>query len=211
MRGAARWRRPAQIRRSPIDTTICLVRHGETIANHEGRLQGRETRPLTELGRRQSQWCANFLARFEWDFIAASPTRRAHDSALIVAHRVGLADVEVMAEFEAREPGAAYQMTVEERARSFPDGNIPGAEPRPAVQERAMRGMHHLITCHPGQRLILVSHREVLHLIFAAITDGTLGTGKSKLASGSASLVHFRDGEWEVEWYNGIGHLEVLT
>ncbi len=116
-----------------------------------------------------------------------------------------------MAEFEAREPGAAYQLTVEERARSFPNGNIPGAEPRPVVQERAMRGMHHLIARHTGKRLILVSHREVLHLIFAAITNGALGTGRTKLASGSASLVHYRDGVWEVEWYNGVGHLEALT
>ncbi len=74
-----------------------------------------------------------------------------------------------------------------------------------------MRGLHELISRHTGKRVILVSHREVLHLIFADITDGALGAGKTKLASGSASLVHYRDGEWEVEWYNGVGHMEVLT
>lgn len=44
-------------RRVPIATTVCLVRHGETDWNTEGRLPGREDMPLNERGRDQAALC----------------------------------------------------------------------------------------------------------------------------------------------------------
>ena len=74
---------------------IILVRHGETEWNVERRFQGQKDSPLTERGWRQAAAMAALVTDLtlreggDWRLVA-SPLRRAHDTANIIARATGL-------------------------------------------------------------------------------------------------------------------------
>ena len=73
---------------------IYLLRHGETVANREGRLQGRSDSPLTLKGVAQIRAIAALLAGEVGDpsrfAVVSSPLGRARRSAVIVCQALGL-------------------------------------------------------------------------------------------------------------------------
>ncbi len=74
--------------------TIYLLRHGETVWNREGRLQGQRDSPLTARGIAQAGALGDLLAREIAEprgfSIVASPLGRTWQSAVIVAERLGI-------------------------------------------------------------------------------------------------------------------------
>jgi broad specificity phosphatase PhoE len=66
---------------------LLLVRHGQSVANTEGRLQGQFDSPLTDLGRDQARALAHRLVREGWSISAvyASDLCRAAETAAILA------------------------------------------------------------------------------------------------------------------------------
>ena len=70
-------------------TKICIVRHGETDWNAQGRLQGRTDIPLNENGKVQAMKCGEFLAQNNWDAVITSPLKRARETAEIIANYMG--------------------------------------------------------------------------------------------------------------------------
>ena len=71
-------------------TTLLLARHGETDWNRERRWQGHADQPLNEAGRTQARELAETLADRSIDAIYASDLIRAHETARIIAERLGL-------------------------------------------------------------------------------------------------------------------------
>jgi broad specificity phosphatase PhoE len=63
---------------------LILVRHGQTVVNRDGGLQGRSDRPLTELGRAQATWAREALAGEGVERIVSSPLPRATETAEIL-------------------------------------------------------------------------------------------------------------------------------
>ena len=153
-----------------MTTFICLVRHGETAWNAEGRFQGQTDVPLDERGRIQAAELAERLAA-EPPFAAiyASDLVRASETASIVGRRLGLPvtpepglrEIDVgswsglrRAEIEVRWPDALGRWVAGEDAH---DG-----ESRGALAARVERAALALGSRHPGQRLLLVAHGGVI-------------------------------------------------
>jgi probable phosphoglycerate mutase len=70
---------------------IILVRHGQTAANAEGRLQGRTDRDLSDEGQAQAAALAAALAASGATRVMSSPLRRAAQTAAPIATALGLA------------------------------------------------------------------------------------------------------------------------
>jgi len=76
-----------------MSATIYLLRHGETVWNRTGRLQGQLDVPLTRLGLAQAEAMGRTLAgvlETPPDRILASPLGRTRQTAAIVAEHLGL-------------------------------------------------------------------------------------------------------------------------
>ena len=69
---------------------LFCVRHGETLSNLEGRIQGQSNSHLSPLGIRQCQAVADVLGTLTIDAVVASPLERAMESARYVADKLGL-------------------------------------------------------------------------------------------------------------------------
>lgn len=83
--------RPRQATDGPI---LYLTRHGETLWNREGRLQGRLDSPLTGLGKDQARRVGATLAALidepGYFTLACSPLGRAYHSMELIAREIGL-------------------------------------------------------------------------------------------------------------------------
>jgi broad specificity phosphatase PhoE len=69
---------------------IFLVRHGESVGNSEGRMQGHLDYPLSEAGRAQARRLGVWMAsrRLVWDVALCSPLARAKETAEILSEVV---------------------------------------------------------------------------------------------------------------------------
>lgn len=127
--------------RSPaVPARILLVRHGQSTWNAEGRWQGTEDPPLSQLGVRQARHAAETLGTF--DLIASSTLERAFVTASLIADRLGVGPVITDVDLRERYAGGFQGLTRDEIEERWPgwlaDGRRPDDyESNESVIERA--------------------------------------------------------------------------
>ncbi|MHA1565188.1 MAG: histidine phosphatase family protein [Alphaproteobacteria bacterium] len=97
-----------------------FLRHGESTANRTGFIAGNLDCPLTENGRRQAREAGDKLAKYAIQNIVTSRLCRAHETALIVANRVG-APIVMVEDVGERRWGNLEGTLLSERADYFAD------------------------------------------------------------------------------------------
>jgi broad specificity phosphatase PhoE len=196
---------------------LYCIRHGQSVYNAEGRIQGQSNVPLSELGRRQSEALARALADLSVEAIYASPLRRAMQTAEVIAEALRLPvqtdprlqeiDVGV---FQDRLPAELAQLYPEELARwssGDPDFVIPGGESRRQVGRRGREAFESIREAGPGQAVV-VSHGRLLIETLKAIVDFPPEQQPHALHNGSITTLSFRrkDGAQALS-LNRIDHL----
>lgn len=170
--------------RVPAETRVrdfVFVRHGETDWNRERRVQGSQGAPLNAAGHEQSKALARLLWEVPLQAVYSSALPRALETASYVAgpHSVSVVaeprlneihhgDWEGVAESDLPDPDL-YR-----RWREDPSScDLPGAEPLPAVRDRAVAAMREIAARHPaeGGLVAIVSHQIVLALLKCYILD----------------------------------------
>jgi len=193
----------------PTATHLILVRHGQSLYNRDGPNAG-ENSGLTELGWRQAQLVADWLAQtYRADVIVASPLTRARQTAEVIGHRLGLPVV--------------VQPGLEEATQSYLDELFaPDADPlanwemawQPTPQRapiytayraRVRAGLAQVLETYAGKTVIVVAH------------GGTIGTIIRSLFGGHHVIVHtentgithltWQEGRWRLIFHNSQAHL----
>ena len=185
---------------------ICLVRHGETDWNKEGRLQGQTDIPLNKTGRAQAASCADYLRGKNYEMIMTSPLLRAKQTANIIAEKMDLPVLE-MSEFMERSYGNVEGMTADERIALFPDGVFPNQESRECLTNRVLGGLQRIQQEQQAHKIILVAHGSVINAILAALSNNEIGSGKTILANACLTDIYFTNGNWSIKTYNQTQHL----
>ncbi len=163
---------------------LLLVRHGESVANRERRMQGRLDSPLTEKGARQAEAIAERVAQdAPISAVYSSPLLRALETARTIGRRVGhdpvtlddlmeqdIGDATGMSweEFEHTWPAAAHALESGDR-----DARWPGGESRRDVAVRAARVMDLITSQQPFGTVVVVSHGGTLRWAVAHLMSGT--------------------------------------
>ncbi|MUK88173.1 histidine phosphatase family protein [Ornithinibacillus sp. L9] len=187
-------------------TLICLVRHGETDWNAEGRVQGKTDIPLNQKGREQAELCGESLNPNDYDVLVTSPLQRAKLTAEIMNNYLELPMIE-MEDFAERSFGDGEGLTFEERTRLFPDGNYPNKEDRHSFNQRVMGAVNRVSSMYPGKRVLVVAHGAVINQILHTLSNGEIGSGKTKLLNTCISNIHYQEEKWIIKNYNQIDHL----
>lgn len=147
-------------------TVILLARHGETDWNSERRWQGHADQPLNDVGRTQARKLAETLADRAIDVVYSSDLVRAHETALIVAERLGL-PVEVDAGLREVDVGDWAGRLVTEIEDADPEAfqlwrqgrkAWNGGESYEEMGERVVAAVLRLSARHPGQTVLIVTH-----------------------------------------------------
>jgi broad specificity phosphatase PhoE len=165
--------------RSMSVTRLFLVRHGATDASEEGRFSGATSAELSQVGRWQASRLGERLARHSITAIYSSPLSRALHTARIVAGHCGL---EPAVRDGLREIGHGRWegLTREEVERQFGDEYATwdadpftfapaGGESGVAVLARALPVIRDIVTQHPGEQLLVVSHKATIRLVLSSL------------------------------------------
>jgi ribonuclease H / adenosylcobalamin/alpha-ribazole phosphatase len=161
-------------------TTIVLVRHAATAWSGQ-RYSGRGDPPLSDAGRRVAEEVAARLAtRLPAGIrIVTSPSRRAHDTAALLASRVTPSVLEVDARWQEVDVGDAEGLTFDEVGARYPDlaaqlagGDVdidwPGGETAAALHERVLAAWTEILGTE--RQTVVVSHAGPIRLAIALAT-----------------------------------------
>jgi len=161
------------------DPQIFLVRHGETLWNREGRMQGRLDSPLTRLGQDQARRMGETLAEVIGDpagfTLVSSPLGRAYHTMELIAGRLGLPPAACRIDRRLKEMswGQWDGLTLHEIERYFPDEleararntwrySPPGGESYSMVLARVRPFLDEAVG---HGRLIIVAHGVVVQVL----------------------------------------------
>jgi probable phosphoglycerate mutase len=122
-------------------TVIWLVRHGDC---YEGMVEGSDP-PLSPLGRTQAARLAERAKRVGASAVYASPLRRAVETARAISDDVH-----------------EDSRLVEIELRLGDDGNLEFKESAPSVIERMRSAIDDIVSAHPGEHVVVVTHGVAL-------------------------------------------------
>jgi 2,3-bisphosphoglycerate-dependent phosphoglycerate mutase len=197
---------------------LFCVRHGETLFNLAGRIQGQADSELSPLGRRQCQAVAEALAGVECDALFSSPLSRALESAQLIAEKFGLEvrlEPRLMeinagifqghswAEIDAKFPKDAARWRSQD-----PDYRIPGGESRRDLMERSRAAFESIRGSGAGYAIV-VAHGGSLSAAFKAMLDIPPRRNPFSLGNGSISTAAW-ESEFRLLALNETAHLHGL-
>jgi broad specificity phosphatase PhoE len=201
---------------------IVVVRHGQTIANKEGILQGQIDTQLDEVGLLQAKAVAQRLKNQHFDLVYSSDLSRTMVTAQeIVKFHQGL---EVIPTPYLREwhLGIFQGQKLADLKSSNPDfltalkkdgsnANIPEGENVEEFHKRIVTFLDDIANKHLGKRILLVSHggsigRMLIHVF------GPLSSTNTRPLCDNVSISSFRytPGHWQLVSWNDTAHLENL-
>ena len=183
---------------------ICIIRHGETDWNKEGKLQGREDIPLNEEGINQMKKNIEYLKKNKWDKIITSPLLRARQSAEIIAKSIGITEIIEDKNLIERDYGEASGMTVEERKKAFPDGKYKGMEVLEELQQRIVNSIIKYKEMYYGKNMIIISHGAAINSLLSYLSNKKIGSGETILKNACINLLKYNENEIKIEFYNKL-------
>lgn len=204
------------------ETTLIVVRHGETAWNRERRMQGHTDTPLSAIGRVQAAALARRLSEAAMAAIYSSDLQRARDTATAIAECTGH---EVIADprLQERRFGIFEGLTYEEMSARYPeefarfqsrdpDYLIPGGESAREFRERCLACLAEIAEKHAGAEIVVVTHGLVLDLLYRA-AHGMAHDAPRPVPLLNASLNEFvyLAGAWRLESWGDVSHLEPVN
>ena len=146
-----------------METTIILVRHGETVDNARQIMQGQTQGELNDKGRDQARQVAQRLACEQLDAVVASDLRRAIQTAEIIATLHGMT-VQTTPLLRERDWGGFTGRFIPElKGEVWPDD----IESEEALLERARQFLIYITATYPGKRVVAVGHGIINKAILA--------------------------------------------
>lgn len=200
-------------------TRFLLLRHGQTDLSTQRRYSGRGNPALTDVGRRQAELAAQYMAnRGGVDAVVTSPLQRAYETAATAAKALGL-DVTVDDDLIETDFGAWEGLTFAEASQRDPeihrrwlrDTSVlpPGGESFDSVAQRVRRAQDRLVAEYGGQTVLVVSHvTPIKTLLRIALDAGPNILYRLHLDLASLSMAEFYpDGAASVRLVNQTDYL----
>jgi broad specificity phosphatase PhoE/ribonuclease HI len=201
-------------------TRLLLLRHGQTELSVQRRYSGRGNPALTDLGRRQAEAAAEYIARRGGiAAVITSPLQRAYDTAAAVAKALKT-DVVVDDDLIETDFGDWEGLTFAEAADRDPelhpnwlrDTTIapPAGESFASVQDRVRRARDRIVDEYAGATVLVVSHVTPIKTVLQLALDaGPNILYRLHLDLASLSIAEFYpDGKASVRLVNQTDYLK---
>ncbi len=146
-----------------METTIFLVRHGETVDNARQIMQGQTQGELNEKGREQARQVAERLAAESIDAVVSSDLQRAIQTAEMIAgpHHMEVSTTPLLRE---RDWGSFTGRFIPDlRDEKWPDD----IESEEALLQRAQSFLIYMTATYPNRRVVAVGHGIINKAILA--------------------------------------------
>ena len=200
-------------------TRICMVRHGETAWNAEGRVQGQLDIPLNDVGRAQARATAEVLGGEDFTAIYCSDLMRVRQTAEPSARKLAL-PVSYLPELRERHYGMFETLTYVEVREKFPeqyarfrdkdpDFDFQGGETLRGFNERSLKAVGDLIAKHQGEQILVFTHGGVLEMVYRhAKAVGLSSPRDFEIPNAGINWLEVTPSQWTVWAWAEIRHLE---
>jgi probable phosphoglycerate mutase len=186
-------------------TRVFMVRHGATVLSAEDRFAGVTDVELSEEGREQARRLAERLSQEKISAVYASPLGRTVETARILAAPHDL-EVQTCDGFREISHGHWEGMKRRDVEKKFPNEMAEwekdpytfapaGGESGLAVTARALPALIDLVREHPGENILVVSHKATIRLLLSSLLGFDPRRYRDNLDQKPAALniVDFRD------------------
>lgn len=193
-------------------TRFCLVRHGETDWNGEGRLQGQIDIDLNACGEAQARALAKGLQGQSFAAVYSSDLRRAWHTAHIAVAELGLT-VSPASSLREQHLGVLQGVTTSEAREQLPhahhhhhartpDYDFDSGESLIAFAARVISGLDDLAERHAGQDVLAFTHGGVLDIAYRAATGRALDAPRDfKLTNAALNWLERDERGWRlISW-----------
>jgi len=180
---------------------IFLIRHGITDWNIQGILQGREDIHLNIKGIEQAHNCGKNLAGIHFKYILSSPLCRAAATAGIIGEYVQNKNIIIEEDLTERDYGVLSGKHPKGLDIFNPGEDTEGLEPL----DKTARRFSDIIKkyCDNSEdNIIVVSHGGVINAFLRDITDGEVGSGKTRLLNAGVNIVGYKNGTFSLLVHN---------
>lgn len=166
---------------------LILIRHGETLWNKEGRVQGTSDIELSDIGMNQAGLLASSLKNQHIEAIYSSPLKRALRTAQIINEFHSL-QIHTYKELMEMDQGIFEGLSFKELMNDKKDFlkkwiadpasvKMPKGESLTELQDRAWRIVEHIIS--QGKNALVVSHNFTIAAILCRLRDISLSQFRS--------------------------------
>lgn len=198
-----------------------MVRHGATVLSQEDRFAGASDIALSDDGREQTKRLAQRLSHEKIAAVYASPLDRTRETASIIAKPHKL-EVQVRDGLREISHGRWELMTRREVEQKFPEEAAAwekdpytfaplGGESGLAVTARALPVLIDLVRAHPGENILVVSHKATIRLLLSSLLGFDPRRYRDNLDQKPAALniVDFRDpSQARLTLFNDTSHYD---
>lgn len=198
---------------------ILLLRHGQTLWNIEGRIQGHGDSPLSAEGLAQADALARRLGAERPDMLYTSDLGRARQTMAPIARATGLVP-RVDPDLRERCYGVFEGRTWLEIEREFPReyeahlGRSPavkaeGGESMLEFYERAVGAITRIAENAAGAKVVILAHGGVLGMLYRHIANIPLAAPRTyAVPNACINRFRFRSGIWCVIAWGDLSHLD---
>lgn len=199
---------------------LYITRHGETMWNLEGRLQGRDKdSKLTELGRKQASWLCESMRDVKYDIVYTSTLGRCIETTEILTKG---REIEIVKRDSLREmsfgnwEGKEHKEVIKHYEYEY---DLFWREPTKFVspvngesifelKDRVITEMESIIENNKGKDILIVVHGIVLNVIMAHFKDQSLDKmfDPPYMKNTCLNVVEITDDKAEVLKYADISH-----
>ena len=202
------------------ETTLIVVRHGETSWNREKRMQGTTDTVLSDVGRAQAQALGRRLANYGFAALYSSDLSRARDTARAIAEHTGRQLV-VEPRLQERRFGIFEGLTAAEIMSRYPvehacfasrdpEYEVPGGESARAFTQRCLGCLSEIGARHHAEEVVVVTHGLVLDALYRAAHGLEHGAPRPvPLINASVNLFGYTASAWRLMQWGDVSHLAV--
>jgi uncharacterized phosphatase len=202
---------------------LFLIRHGESTGNLAGKIQGSSDYPLSDLGRKQAEYVADYLKDLQLDYIYSSDLSRAYHTAEVIAKKQKKS-VHKWEKVREVHLGPLQGLTRAEIYEKFPQtvdysiltSGILGTETIEALTNRCQYVIDQLQMAHKNHHIAIVSHGGFISIFLMYLIAGEQWHKLHRpFQIGNTSISHI---EWPrnrtkpiIHYINQTGHLDTLN
>lgn len=156
-------------------THFYIIRHGETVLNRKGRIQGWCDSPLTDLGVSQAKQLCKELENIPFDVCFCSTSERAIDTAnyILEGRNVKVIPSKNLKEQSFGDFEAEKSVDIFKDGVRFPDGyRFCGGENHSDVIERVFNALKKIASEYPNANVLVVCHGSAIKHIVNYLCPG---------------------------------------
>jgi 2,3-bisphosphoglycerate-dependent phosphoglycerate mutase len=199
-------------------TRLCLVRHGETEWNAEGRVQGQTDIPLSPFGLAQAHAAAEALCGHDFSAIYSSDLMRVRQTAEPSVRRLAL-PLRLEPGLRERHYGIFERLLYTEVRSRYPehyarfhskdpDYDFETGESLRAFYDRALGAVRSIVERHLGEQVLVFTHGGVLDMVYRhARSLGISAARDYGIPNCGVNWLEISPHGWEVQCWADVGHL----